>query len=458
MAQQKKLNEIAAVRWSVLAIVSFTMLGGYIITDIMAPLKPVLERELSWTSTEYGLFSGAYSWFNVFFLMIIFGGILLDKAGIRLTGMLSCIVMLVGGAIKYAAIKGLIPVDGYLFGISRQVLLASLGFAIFGVGCETVNITATKVVVKWFKGRELALALGLQVAAARLGTMLALAFSLPIAEYFGMPGNAEESLPLLMALLILCIGTMGFFVYTFYDRMLEKKDIEGDSEAAEHFRYSDIVHLLRNSGFWIITILCVFFYTAVFPFMKYATDLMINKYGVEESLAGFIPALLPVGTLIMTPLFGSIYDRRGYGTEIMIIGASILVAVYILFSLPVLNYWWFAMILMVLLGVAVSLLPSAMWPSVPKIVAEKDLGTAYAFIFWIQNWGLMGGPMLIGWLLNRYCVVGKSGDTVLYDYTLPMEVFALTGLVALIFAFVLRQANKKKGYGLEIPNMQGGPK
>lgn len=454
MAQQRKIGEIAAVRWSVLAIVSFTMLGGYMITDIMSPLKPVLERELGWTSTEYGLFSGAYSWFNVFFLMIIFGGILLDKAGIRFTGMASCLVMLAGGALKYAAIKGLIPVDGYLFGINRQVLLASVGFAIFGVGCETVNITATKIAVKWFKGKELALALGLQVAAARLGTMLALAFSLPVAEHFGVSDDAAESFPLLMALFILCIGTMGFFLYTFYDRMIDSENAGGGDAASDVFKYSDVFHLLRNSGFWIITALCVFFYTAVFPFLKYAPDLMINKYGVEESLAGFIPALLPVGTLIMTPLFGSLYDRRGHGAEIMIVGALILTAVHVFFALPILNTWWFAMLLMVLLGVAVSLLPSAMWPSVPKIVAEKDLGTAYAFIFWIQNWGLMGGPLLIGWLLNRYCVAGKSGDTVLYDYTLPMEVFAATGVAALLLAFVLRYANKKKRYGLEQPNIR----
>lgn len=453
MAQRKKLDEIPAVRWSVLAIVSFTMLGGYMITDIMAPLKPVLERELGWSSTEYGLFSGAFSWFNVFFLMIIFGGIILDKAGIRFTGMASCLVMLIGGAIKYAAIKGYIPVDGTLFGISKQVLFASLGFAIFGVGCETVNITATKIVVKWFKGRELALALGLQVAAARLGTMLALAFSLPVAEYFGTPDDVAESFPLLLSLFVFCIGTMGFFLYTFYDRMLDKEKC-GQEAKAEVFRYADILHVLRNSGFWIITILCVFFYTAVFPFLKYAPDLMINKYGVKESLAGFIPALLPIGTLIMTPLFGSIYDRRGYGAEIMIIGAFILMAVYVFFALPILNYWWFAMFLMILLGVAVSLLPSAMWPSVPKIIEEKNLGTAYAFIFWIQNWGLMGGPVLIGWLLNKYCIVEKSGEAVAYDYTLPMEVFAVIGFAALLFAFILRYANIKKGYGLELPNMK----
>lgn len=454
MVQQKKLNEIAAVRWSVLAIVSFTMLGGYIITDVMAPLKPVLERELEWTSTEYGLFSGAFSWFNVFFLMIILGGILLDKAGIRFTGMAACFVMLVGGAIKYAAIKGLIPVEGDIFGISKQVLLASFGFAIFGVGCETINITATKVVVKWFKGRELALALGLQVAAARLGTMLALAFSLPVAEYIGTPEDVAESFPLLMSLFILCVGTMGFFVYTFYDRMLDNENEGTAGEKTDVFRYSDILQVLRNPGFWIITLLCVFFYTAVFPFLKYAPDLMINKYGVKESLAGFIPALLPIGTLIMTPLFGALYDRRGYGAEIMIVGSLILLFVYVCFSLPILNSWWFAMLLMILLGVAVSLLPSAMWPSVPKIVEEKNLGTAYAIIFWIQNWGLMGGPLLIGWVLNKYCIVATTGNKIAYDYTLPMEIFAIIGLAALIFAIILRYVNVRKGYGIEQPNIR----
>lgn len=453
----RKLSDSPVTRWFILVLVSFTMLGGYLLTDIMAPLKPVLERELGWSSTDYGMFSGAFSWFNVFMLMIIFGGLVLDRFGIRFTGLASCIIMITGCTIKYLAISGILPVEGVILGINKQVMLASLGFALFGVGSETVNIVVTKVIAKWFKGKEIALAMGLQVAVARVGTMMALMFSLPVAEYFGTVKNGvldyNESMPVLICLLILCIGMLGFFVYTFYDRKLDKqKDEDNGSVNKETFRLADVLVIFRNRSFWLIAFLCAFFYAAVLPYLKYATDLMINKYGVSESLAGTIPALLPIGTLIMTPVFGIVYDRKGYGASMMIIGAFILVMVHVLFALPILNYWWFATLLMILLGVAFSLVPSAMWPSIPKIIDEKQLGTAYSLIFWVQNWGLMGVPVLIGWVLDRYCRTEING-VVSYDYMLPMLLFAMFGAVALAFAFYLKHESKKRGYGLEKPNM-----
>ena len=216
--------------------------------------------------------------------------------------------------------------------------------------------------------------------------------------------------------------------------------------------------IITNKGFWIIALLCLMFYSAVFPFMKYATSLMENKYGMANTVAGWIPALIPMGNLIMTPLFGGIYDRKGKGATIMIIGSAMLIGVHVLFALPILNYWWFAGFIAIVLGVAFSLVPSAMWPSVPKIIPEKLLGSAYALIFWVQNIGLGFVPLLIGWLLNEYCIVGErvvDGQVFKqYDYTLPMCVFACFGIVALLLAFALKKEDRKKGYGLELPNIK----
>ena len=225
-------------------------------------------------------------------------------------------------------------------------------------------------------------------------------------------------------------------------------------EPEEPFRMKDIVYIITNKGFWLIALLCVLFYSAVFPFIKYAADLMVQKYNVDPKLAGTIPGLLPIGAIILTPLFGSLYDRIGKGATLMIIGSVMLIFVHTMFALPILNIWWFATIIMIILGFAFSLVPSAMWPSVPKIIPEKQLGTAYALIFWVQNWGLMGVPLLIGWVLNTYCKGPVVDGAQTYDYTLPMTIFALFGVLALIVALMLKAENKKKGYGLEEANIQ----
>ena len=425
---QKKLSDSKVARWTALAIVAFTMLCGYFLTDVMSPLKPMLEEQLAWTSTDFGFFTSAYGWFNVFFLMLIFGGMILDKMGVRFTGMMSCILMLVGCAIKYAAVAGYIGTEGEIFGWKAQVALAAFGYAIFGMGVEIAGITVSKVIVKWFKGKEMALAMGLEMATARIGTMLAMAITVPFASYF-----QSVSAPVLLCLIMLCIGTISYMVYIVMDKKLEASMTGEEEENEEPFRFSDVALIIKNKGFWLIALLCVLFYSAVFPFIKYATDLMVNKYNVEQELAGYIPSLLPLGTLFLTPFFGNLYDRKGKGATIMMIGAVMLIGVHLLFALPILNVWWFATLIMIVLGIAFSLVPSAMWPSVPKIIPEKQLGTAYALIFWVQNWGLMGVPMLIGWVLDKYCKLDASTGGPAYDYTLPME---------------------KKGYGLELPNIK----
>ncbi len=393
---QQKLSDSKVARWSVLALVAFTMLTGYILTDVMSPLKPMLEEQLGWNSTEYGFFTSAYGWFNVFLFMLIIGGIILDKMGVRFTGLASCVLMIIGCGIKYWAISDAFSMEGELFGWKAQVMVAALGYALFGVGVETAGITVSKIIVRWFKGKEMALAMGLEMATARLGTAMALSITVPFATYF-----QSIAAPILLCLIMLCIGLITFLVFCVMDRKLDASAGADEEEAEEPFRLKDILEIVTSKGFWLIALLCVLFYSAVFPFLKYATDLMVNKYNVDPELAGNIPAILPFGTILLTPFFGNLYDRKGKGATIMMYGALMLIGVHLLFTLPILNEWWFATIVMIVLGIAFSLVPSAMWPSVPKIIPEKQLGTAYAMIFWVQNIGLSMVPLLIGWMHLR---------------------------------------------------------
>ncbi len=456
------LSESKKARWAALLVVSFTMFAGYYLADAMAPLQDMLQRQLGWSSTDYGWYTGAYGWFNVFFFFLIIGGIILDKMGIRFSGMTAAIVMVGGAAIKYWAITTH-ALDGHSWHIlfwtfPAQVWMAAFGYAVFGVGLEVAGITCSKVIVKWFKGHELALGMGLQLAIARMGTALALSTSVPIAKSF-----RTVSAPLLICLIMLCIGLLAFFVYTLSDKKLDASlaKVRGTAEKSseEEFRLRDIGLIVGNRGWWYIAILCALFYSAVFPFLKYATSLMTNKFGVSENLAGIIPSLLPFGTILLTPFFGNLFDRKGKGATIMIVGALLIILVHFLFSIPVLDHWFIAVLLMVVLGIAFSLVPSAMWPSVAKIISEKQLGTAYALIFWVQNMvALMFVPAMIGWVLDKYCVVSTAvvdgQQTTSYNYTIPMIIFTVIGVTSLVFAFLLKFEDRKKGYGLELPNIK----
>lgn len=452
MTQTKRLNDSAAARWLALIIVSFTMMCGYFITDVMAPLEDLLTKSpaeggLGWTSDDYGFFSGAYGYINVFLLMLFFGGIILDKCGVRFTGIMSSGLMLVGTLIKWYAVNSDFG-TAELFGYPTQVLLAALGFAIFGMGAEITGITVTKVIAKWFTGHELALAMGLQVAMARIGTAAALACSLPFANAMG-----NVAAPVLLGAALLCIGFVAYLVYGVMDKKFDASVAAAETATEEEgFHFSDLKVIFTNTGFWLIAILCVLFYSGVFPFLKFATKLMIYKYGVEPELAGLIPAMLPFGTILLTPIFGSLYDRLGKGATLMIIGSAMLTLVHVLFALPILNVWWFAILVMIVLGIAFSLVPSAMWPSVPKIIPMKQLGSAYAIIFYIQNIGLSMVPVMIGKVIQNYATI-ETAEGVTYDYTIPMSIFALFGIVSIIVSFILKRVDKRNGYGLEQPNM-----
>lgn len=450
---QKKLSESPAARWSALVIVSTTMMFGYFFTDVMSPLEPLLTASvdtpngMGWSSSEYGFFSGAYGLMNVYLLLLFFGGIILDKFGIRFTGLMSTSLMFIGAMIKWWALSHTFEGTMWVpFGgdVQVQVALAALGFSIFGVGCEIAGITVSKVIVKWFTGHELALAMGLQVALARLGTAMALGFALPVANAMG-----GVSAPVGIGGACLCIGLISFLVYNVMDKKEDAASsaaVDGSEE--DGFKFADLSLLFTNKGFWYLTLLCLMFYGGVFPFLKFATKLMIFKYEVDAEVAGLIPAMLPFGTIILTPLFGNLYDRIGKGATLMIIGSCLLTAVHVFFALP-LNNWVLAIALMIILGIAFGLVPSAMWPSVPKIIPMKLLGTAYALIFYIQNIGLSMIPMWIG------SVNEKNTDATGYiDYTETMTIFASFGVVAIAIAFMLLLEDKKKGYGLQQPNVK----
>ncbi|MDR2472689.1 MAG: MFS transporter [Tannerella sp.] len=439
------------MRWTALGLMSLTMMAAYFFYDAMAPLKGMLERTQGWSSDDYGIFTSAYSWFNVFLLMLFIGGLILDRKGIRFTGTLAASLMVVGAVVKYAALSGILPVDGEFLGFKMQVLYASVGYGIYGVGAEVAGVVVTRALAKWFKGYEMALAMGLQVAIARLGTGIALLTANPLAQYLdGIPQL------ILFGVTLLVIGLVTLLIYNVFldkrlDNQMETNIIVADEE---QFRLADVKTVIRNRGFWLLATLCVVFYSCVFPFLKYAPDIMTHKFGVSEDNAGSIAALLPFGTIILTPLFGGIYDKKGKGATIMLIGALMLVLVHSCFSVPGITSPLFAIALMILLGISFSLVPSAMWPAVTKILPENLLGTAYALIFWVQNIGLLGMPILIGHILeNRGKTVSPEG-AISYDYTAPMLIFASLAVLSVVISLLLAREDKIKGYGLEKANIK----
>ena len=449
----RKLNDSAAARWSALFIVAFTMMAAYYVNDVMAPLKGMLEGQLHWTSGEFGMFTGAYSFLNVFLLMLIWGGLILDKFGIRFTGILATVLMVGGTTVEYLAITTYGGTSAMFMGYKLDVIMASAGYSVFGVGAEVAGITVSKIIAKWFKDKELALAMGVQVALARIGSQVAYAIAIPVARSYHL------DTPLLIGAVLLVGGMISFIAFSFMDRKLDRQvKISVESSADEKFSFKDVVAVVKNPGFWLIALLCVLFYSCVFPFQKFATELMITKYGVNEDIAGTFAGLPALGALILTPVFGGMIDRKGKAASIMMLGSLMLICVHFIYALPFIHAAWVAIALMIVLGIAFSLVPSAMWPSVAKIFPVKQLGTAYALIFFIQNIGLWGVPALIGYILEKYCIVGTTTEngitTNLYNYTLPMCVFTSIAVLSLVIAFCLKAADKKYGYKLEEPNLK----
>lgn len=461
-ALQTSLRHSKTARWLALALVSLTLLAGYFFADVMSPLKTMIieNQQLGWDNNAYGLYTGAYSWFNVFFVMLIIGGIILDKAGIRLTGTAFSVVMIVGAWFNYYALSDTFLNGGPGFDFlnsfwpqyNPSLKLASLGFALFGVGIEILGVTGSRIVVKWFKGKEMAFAMALQVSCGRLGMLWVMLHAPRLAG----PEHIIAR-PIAFGVLLLIIGLLSYLAYSVMDFKLDQQETVDLSEEEEEFHLVDVGKLLFNRSFIYISMLCVLFYSAVFPFMKYAADLMVHKFGVDPSTAGDIPGLLPLGTMIMTPIIGLYLDYKGKSASVMIFGSILVILVHLGFAFGP-SSSIVAIGLMVLLGISFSLVPAAMWPAVPKIVKEQYLGSAYSLIFWIQNWGLMAVPMIIGWSLESsnpgVTDAIKQGMDVHYNYTTPLVVLAVTGVLGLVFAFLLKIDDKKMGYGLESPNKE----
>jgi hypothetical protein len=465
---QQLLSDSKAMRWTALLLISLTMLSAYYFVDMIAPLESLLEQKpYLWSPSNYGFFSGSEYMLNVLGFLII-SGIILDKMGIRFTGLTATVVMLGGGLIK---LYGLTPYfanggfgydffNSFWISMPASAKVAAIGYGIFGIGVEMAGITTSRTVVKWFKGKELALAMGMQLATARLGASIAFFFSADIAGEKVVDGIRTGNVlnPVYLGVALVSIGFLTFLMYTFMDKKLDKQTGQTGpgADPTEEFHLSDLKKIITNRGFLLISFLCVLFYSGVFPFLKYAVFMMQSKLGVDAHIAGKISGLLPVGTILLTPIVGYFLDKKGKGATMMIFGAALLTLAHLTFALVPLNMV-IAVIAIMILGVAFSLVPASMWPSVPKIVEERYLGSAYALVFWIQNIGLMFFPWLIGVAIEAFnpgvTDAIQSGDVnAVYNYTVPMLIFSGLGVAAIFLAFMLRREDRLKGYGLDAPN------
>ena len=450
------LRDNKKMRWGMLLIISFVMFAAYVASDNIFAVETTLKgASYGITGSEYSSLAGAYSIFNVYLLMLIFGGIILDKKGIRFTGIMSTLLMVLGvGMMTFslfrlrammAAGAEMTTVNFLGDALRTPVLPAVIGMGIYGVGAEIAGITATKAIAKWFVGYEMALAMGLQLALARLGTGLAYGATPGIVKLFS--GNV--AIAVLIGLILLGAGLIAFLAYCVYDRKLdlqlkEQGAEEQASDPSEEFSAKDVLAVIKNPAFWMIALLCLLFYAAVNTFLKYSTGMMVGKFGINETLAGLFPMILPMGCIVLTPLFGGVYDKKGHGADLMILGALIITAVHAIFAIlpdgasPVIP-----IILMVCLGIGFALLPSAMWPSVAKIIPAKQLGTAMALTFYIQNIGFIFVPKAI-----------RSIQAATTGYFWFSAFFTCLGISAILLALGIKLLDKKKNYGLQVPNIK----
>ena len=470
---QKLLSESATARWFALILISLTMFFAYFFVDVASPIKNMFEINYRWSSEIFGMYGGMEFFFNVFFGFLILSGIILDKMGIRFTLITSGITMVVGASLKLYALTMIDPMaDATVFGMTLPLsaLVAFGGFAVFGVGVEMAGITVSKTIVKWFKGKELALAMGLEMAIARLGVFSVMWLSPMFANSKATnPAEWTPSNAILWGLVFLLIGLLSFFIYTFMDKKLDRQVGESGvvQDAEEEFKWSDIGKIFVNPGFLAIAGLCVLFYSAIFPFQRFATEMLSSKLNVDVTLAARYVSMFPIGAMILTPFIGFFLDKKGLGASMMVLGAVLLTVAHLVFALVPSESFTptIAVINIVILGIAFSLVPASMWPSLPKIVEERYLGSAYGCVFFIQNIGLMLVPALIGYALTaanpevaaslaKGITVAADGSKLVYDYTIPELIFAGFGVLAFILAFVLKSVDKKHGYGLDIPNMK----
>lgn len=464
----KLLKDSPAARWTALILLASAMFFGYMFVDILSPLQAMLKDTQDWDPTAYGTYQGSETFLNVFVFFLIFAGIILDKIGVRYTALLSGGLMVIGGFIKYFAVspdftgscadeflKGFWNFFPFYEGMPSSAKMAAIGFMIFGCGVEMAGITVSKGIVKWFKGKELALAMGLEMAIARIGVAAAVLISPVIAT---MGGVQDVSRSVLFSVILLLIGFISFVLYFFMDKKLETQMGESGEEPEEPFQIKDLGKIFSSKVFWLVALLCVLYYSAIFPFQKYAINMLQCNLDFTAEKAGLIFSVFPLGAAAITPFLGNYLDRKGKGASMLIFGAILMIACHLTFALalPALKGSIMGPIIaftaIVFLGISFSLVPASLWPSVPKLVDNRLLGSAYAAIFWIQNIGLFAFPMLIGKVL---AAVNPGIENPLeYNYTVPMLIFASLGVLAFFLGLWLKAEDKKKGYGLELPNIQ----
>jgi nitrate/nitrite transporter NarK len=443
----KAMNEKPLVRWGILILVGFILSVNYYFYDAFSTLKDLLTKEFGFSNTDYGLFVSFYSIPNTFLLMAVVGGIILDKLGIRRTGFMFVFFMALGafltayGASKYYTSGGLGYglMQSFLPSYSPELKMMLLGRFLFGLGAETSIVVVSKILVKWFKGKDLALAFGLKVGFGRLGTFAALQLSPVLAD-----GGAELDTAIWLAAILTMSGLLAFMVYMLFDMKLDRQVQQSEmNRSTEKFKFKDILGLLGNPAYVYIALICVTFYSAVFPFNAFAPDFLLNKFGMSYEASGQIASLLPLGTLVFTPLFGFMIDRHGRAASAMIIGSLVLLLVHLSFTFTGI----YPHIPMILLGVAFSLVPAAMWPSMVKLVKDKEIGTAYGLMYSIQNLGLWGVPLLAGKILDA---TNKQGAEVL-NYTPTMLLFIALSALGLLFSLLLQYQDRRRGYGVDLP-------
>lgn len=452
---QQLLNDKAWARWLALVLIASMMFFAYMFVDVMSPLKSLLEEKLHWNSSTFGTYAASEYFLNVFFFFLIFAGIILDKTGIRFTGLLSASLMVIGASIKLIGISEWFEttalcgwLDSWWSSFPGSAKMASLGFMIFGCGCEMAGTTVSKAIAKWFKGKEMALAMGVEMSIARLGVFAVMWISPLISGMFDQSVLA----PVAFCTALLVIGLLSYTVFVFMDRKFDRQlaaagELNGGDTGGEdeEFHISDLGKIFRSKMFWLVALLCVLYYSGIFPFQRYAPNYVQETLGVSAETASRLFSVFPILAMVLTPFLGAFLDYKGHGATMLIIGAIIMTCCHLGFAflLPAVPQVWLAVTLILVLGVSFSLVPAALWPSVPKIIDNNILGSAYCLIFWIQNIGLCLVPLLIGETLDA------TGG-----YFVPMLIFATFGILAIFFGIWLKVLNSKHNYGLEEPNVK----
>lgn len=465
----QKLSDSPAMRWTALVLLASAMFFAYIFVDVLSPLQGLLQTQRGWDPDAYGHFAGSEPFLNVFVFFLIFAGIILDKMGVRFTAVLSGVVMVLGAAINWYAVTDLFDassaktfmdntlnlpqawwnVTPWYDGMPASAKLSAIGFMIFGCGAEMAGITVSRGIVKWFTGHEMALAMGIEMAIARIGVAVVMLGS----PFLASINPISVSRPVAASLLLVCIGLICFISYGFMDKKLDAQGAEEEKD--DPFKVSDIGKILSLRMFWVVALLCVLYYSAIFPFQKYAINMLQCNLHFTAEQAGQVFFMFPLGAAAVTPFLGNFLDRKGKGASMLILGAVLMIVCHLIFAfvVPTTQSVIITLAAIIVLGISFSLVPAALWPSVPKLIDGKLLGSAYALIFWIQNIGLYAFPMIIGSVLKA----SNPGvtDPLQYNYTVPMVVFASLGVAALVLGLYLKAIDRKGGYGLEEPNIKG---